>query len=137
MVDVQERIAVEPATDAERPAPGGEELHQQQVETLAGAVKASLDNAHLVATQYFDAIAEMQRQLAVLLWRGAPLPGVAPDVNGVIDLMKRSFDMSCQQSIALMDAATKAQLDFGLRVAEMFQAWPAGMAAPPPSKGRK
>ena len=137
MVDVQERTATQSVKDAEPAARGGEESHQRQVEALAGAMKASLDNAHLVATQYFDAIAQMQRQLAVLLWRGSALPGLAPDMGPVIDLMKRSFDMSCQQSIALMDAATKAQIDFSVRMTEMLQAWPASIAAPPPSRGRR
>jgi hypothetical protein len=137
MVDVKEKATPQRIKEPASPAPGGEELPRPQVEAVAGAVRTSLDNAHLAAAQYFDAIAEMQRQLAVMLWRGAPVPGFGADMSGVMDLMKRSFDMSCRQSIALMDAAAKAQLDFSVRMAEMIQAWPAGMAAPPPSKDRR
>jgi hypothetical protein len=136
MVDVKEKTAPQRAKDPASPAPGGEEPPQRQVEALAGAARTSLDNAHHVATQYFEAIADMQRQLAVMLWRGTLPPGFGADMSGAIDLMKRSFDMSCQQSIGLMEAAAKAQLDFATRMAEMFRAWP-GAIVPPPSKDRK
>jgi hypothetical protein len=137
MDDVKEQALAQRAREPVSPAPGGKEIRQREVEAVAGAVRTSLDGAHLAAKQYFDAIATMQRQLAVMLWRGAPPPGFGADMSGVIDLMKRSFDMSCQQSIALMNAATKAQMDFGVRMAEMFQqAWPGGINLPP-GKDRK
>jgi hypothetical protein len=97
-------------------------LHQRHLDAMTGAVKAALDSAHTIANRQCDAVAEAHRRLAVLLWRGAALPNFNGGMNPGLDFVKRAFEMSCAQTIALTEIATKAQMEtlahFGKSVAD-------------------